>query len=47
MTQAWRLVANREPSVEERRVSEAAIGAVPLREFALAMYNLNAFLYVE
>jgi hypothetical protein len=44
---AWRWVTGREPSAAERKISEAFLQKQPLREFALAMFNLNAFLYVE
>jgi len=45
--QAYRLVAGRLPSLKERQVAiEFARTAKP-REFALAMLNLNAFLYVN
>ncbi len=44
---AYRLVAGRPPTPEERVRSVAFIHEVSLREFALAMFNLNAFLYVD
>lgn len=47
VTYAWRWVTGREPSAAERKISEAFLQKQPLREFALAMFNLNAFLYVE
>ncbi len=47
VTLAWQWVAGREPSAPERKLSETFLKKQPLREFALAMFNLNAFLYVE
>jgi hypothetical protein len=45
--QAYQLVAGRKPTVKERQVAiEFARTAKP-REFALAMLNLNAYLYVN
>jgi hypothetical protein len=48
---AYRLVAGRSPGVKERTLALAFFGGqggeTELREFALAMLNLNAFLYVN
>lgn len=44
---AYRLVAGRSPEPDELRLGRAYLEAGPLREFALAMFNLNAFLYVN
>ncbi|MBC8357069.1 MAG: DUF1553 domain-containing protein [Planctomycetes bacterium] len=44
---AYRLVAGREPSDKELLLSTAFLREQSLCEFALAMFNLNAFLYVE
>ncbi len=44
---AYRLVAGREPSAKERDIAIRFIKTGPLDEFALAAFNLNAFLYVE
>ena len=44
---AYQLAAGRAPTVEERKLSTTFIRDVSLREFALAMFNLNAFLYVD
>jgi hypothetical protein len=44
---AFALAAGRPPTAQEREISERFIVEQPLREFALAMFNLNAFLYVE
>jgi len=51
---AYRLVAGRGPNDQEREAALLFLTASslhqpeqPLREFALAMFNLNAFLYVE
>jgi hypothetical protein len=38
-------VAGRAPTRQERQLSLAFLETQPLREFALAMLNLNAFLY--
>lgn len=43
---AYLLAAGRRPTNEERRLSHDFLATQPLREFALAMFNLNAFLYV-
>jgi hypothetical protein len=43
----FRLAAGRPPSSEERRLSLEFLRAQPLREFALALFNLNAVLYVD
>jgi hypothetical protein len=44
---AYRTVAGRSPTAKERQIAQAFLKEQPLREFALAMLNLNAFLYVE
>lgn len=44
---AYRLSAGRAPTVREREVSLEFLRTQSLREFALAMFNLNAFLYVK
>ncbi|MCA9213823.1 MAG: PSD1 domain-containing protein [Planctomycetales bacterium] len=44
---AFQLAAGRSPTDEERELSIAFIEEVSLREFALATFNLNAFLYVD
>jgi hypothetical protein len=44
---AYRLTTGRSPTVKEHQLAIAFLAENPLREFALAMYNLNAFLYVE
>ena len=44
---AWRWVAGRAPTAAERKLSMDFLASQPLREYALAMFNLNAFLYVE
>jgi hypothetical protein len=48
------LIAGREPNSQEREAALLFLTAsslhqqeLPPREFALAMFNLNAFLYVE
>lgn len=44
---AFRLVAGRPPSETEAARARVFVCNQPLREFALAMLNLNAFLYVD
>ena len=44
---AFRLALGRAPNEDERRAAETFLSEQPLREFALAMFNLNGFLYVE
>jgi hypothetical protein len=44
---AYRLAAGRPPKPEEARLAAAFLREQPLREFALAVLNLNAFLYVN
>jgi hypothetical protein len=44
---AWKLAAGRLPSATERQMAVAFLKSQPAREFALAMFNLNGFLYVE
>ncbi|MFM7071334.1 MAG: DUF1549 and DUF1553 domain-containing protein [Planctomycetota bacterium] len=43
----FRLVAGRVPTVAERSLSESFLRERSPREFALALLNLNAFLYVD
>ncbi|MSU51153.1 MAG: DUF1553 domain-containing protein [Opitutus sp.] len=42
---AYLIAIGRAPTTEERTLSLAFLATQPLREFALAMFNLNAFLY--
>jgi hypothetical protein len=44
---AFQLAAGRSPTPREKKASVAFLKTQPLREFALAVFNLNAFLYVE
>jgi hypothetical protein len=44
---AFQLAVGRAPTVRERAVAMEFLRTQPLREFALAMFNLNAFVYVE
>jgi hypothetical protein len=44
---AYRLAAGRAPTAKERAIAVAFLKRAPAREFALAVLNLNAFLYVE
>ena len=44
---AYRLVAGRSPTNRESQVALEFLKDQPLEEFALAMFNLNAFLYVD
>jgi hypothetical protein len=43
---AYRLTQGRSPTDEERKLSAAFLREQPLAEFALALFNLNGFLYV-
>jgi hypothetical protein len=44
---AFELAAGRGPTAAEMKLGVAFLEAQPLEEFALAMFNLNAFLYVD
>jgi mono/diheme cytochrome c family protein len=44
---AFRLAAGRLPTPEEKRLAIAFLERHPLKEFTLALFNLNAFLYVS
>jgi Protein of unknown function (DUF1553)/Protein of unknown function (DUF1549) len=44
---AFQVTAGRAPTSAEREISLRFLEEQPLREFALALYNLNAFLYVD
>ena len=44
---AYRLAAGRAPNAKERQIALAFLKSQSLREFSLAMLNLNAFLYVN
>jgi hypothetical protein len=44
---AYRLAAGRAPNPKERSLGLQFLKTGPLQEFALAVLNLNAFLYVE
>lgn len=44
---AFLLAAGRPPTDQEERLSLEFLSRQPLREFALAVFNLNAFLYVD
>jgi mono/diheme cytochrome c family protein len=43
----FRLAAGRPPSADEKRLGLEYLKHRPLKEFALALFNLNAFLYVQ
>jgi hypothetical protein len=45
--QAFMLAAGRRPTRDEARLASEFLREQPLEEFALAVFNLNAFLYVE
>jgi len=47
VTLAFALTASRPPSDREKAIATQFLSENSLREFALAMFNLNAFLYVE
>jgi hypothetical protein len=44
---AYRLSTGRLPDIKEKRLALAFLKEQPLREFALAVFNLNRFLYVD
>jgi hypothetical protein len=44
---AYRLVTGRAPNPDELALGVAFLKAQPLTRFALAMFNVNAFLYVN
>jgi hypothetical protein len=44
---AYRLASGRPPGAREQDLGTAHLTTQPAREFALAVLNLNAFLYVE
>jgi len=44
---AYLLAANRMPTADENKIALGFLEEQPLREFALAVMNLNAFLYVN
>jgi hypothetical protein len=44
---AYWLATGRAPTRTERQLSTTFLRSQPPTEFALAMFNLNAFLYVE
>ncbi len=47
VTRAWQLAAGRPPTERELRLGMEFLKTQPLEEFALAVFNLNAFLYVN
>lgn len=44
---AFRLAGGRPPTAAEQKLARTFLKNQPLEEFALAMFNLNAFLYVD
>jgi len=44
---AYHLGVGRAPTKKERQIAVAFLQKEPLREFALALFNLNSFLYVD
>jgi Protein of unknown function (DUF1553) len=44
---AYMLVAGRPPNAREKAVGIEFLRTQPAREFALALFNLNAFIYVK
>ncbi|HMC11462.1 MAG TPA: DUF1553 domain-containing protein, partial [Pirellulaceae bacterium] len=44
---AYRLAAGRQPTGAERKLALEFLQNQPLEEFALAIFNLNVFLYVD
>jgi hypothetical protein len=47
ITLAYRLAAGRAPTLKEKQIALEFLKTQPLSEFALAVMNLNAFLYVN
>lgn len=47
VTRAWQLAIGRLPTTKERRLSLAFLKDQSLTEFALAIFNLNGFVYVR
>jgi hypothetical protein len=47
MELAYRLAAGRPPTAREKELAVEFLKTQPLREFALAIFNLNTFLYVD
>jgi hypothetical protein len=47
LRRAFEMAAGRAPSARELESSLAFLAEQPLKEFALAMFNVNAFLYIE
>jgi hypothetical protein len=44
---AYRLATGRPPTQKENELALRFLDTQPLTEFALAMFNLNAFIYVN
>ena len=44
---AYHLAASRAPTKQEQELAAAFLKNQPLEEFALAIFNLNSFLYVD
>jgi hypothetical protein len=44
---AYRLVTGLSPNARQQELAQQFLATQPLSEFALAMFNLNAFLYVD
>jgi hypothetical protein len=44
---AYLLAAGRPPTLRERELALAFLADAPLEEFALAMFNVNSFLYAQ
>jgi len=47
ITRAYQLALSRPPTKQERALAKEFLRDQPLKEFALAMFNLNEFLYVR
>jgi hypothetical protein len=47
ITRAYQLALGRAPTRTERSLARDFLSEQPLKEFALAMFNLNDFLYVR
>ena len=47
ITKAYRLIVGRGPTPKERRLSELFLAHSPLHELCRALFNLNAFVYLD
>jgi hypothetical protein len=47
ITQAYRLILGRRPAGRERELARAFLARSPMSEFCRALFNLNAFVYLD